>query len=40
MADSENMEGLFFRGWFYTYIDAEYAIFIDKCSLCMIKIEI
>ena len=23
----------------HTYIDAEYAICIEKCSLCMIKIE-
>ena len=39
MADCENMEGFCFRGCFYTQIDAEYAIFIEKCSLCMTKIE-
>ena len=39
MADCENMERLCFRGCFYTQIDAEYAIFIGKSSLCMIKIE-
>ncbi len=28
------------RDCVYTYIDAEYAVFIDKCYLWMIKIEI
>ena len=39
MADSENMEGSCSRVRFYRQIDAEYAICIEKYSLCMIKIE-
>ena len=40
MADSENMKGVCFTGLFSTQIDAEYAIFIEKSSLFLIKVKI